>query len=143
MFEQDVKITLFEKNDMRIQIYVDTYGNLELEVDRYYTLKGFWGDEDYYQHYVIIKKDNVEIFFGNLKQHCVSDSLLLCCKEKFCCDSADLALIDYCKKNKIPFFYWDNITGSILSDDKYYMKKLMSRLNSKIKKLRDKDYKIS
>lgn len=55
LFSRAERITLFEKNDMRIQAYIH-YDNLEIEVDNYYTLEGFWGDEDYYQHYIVVQK---------------------------------------------------------------------------------------
>ena len=53
LFSRAERITLLKKNDMRIQAHIH-YDNLEIEVDNYYTLEGFWGDEDYYQHYIVV-----------------------------------------------------------------------------------------
>ena len=140
LFSRAEKITLFEKNDMRIQAYIH-YGHLELEIDNYYTLKGFWGDEDYYQHYIVVNK----VYLGKLL-HCLNkkvkaDTILDCIKEKFSVDCADIDLIYFCKKYKVPFSYYDRIDGVINSEEKDKMIKKIRFLKTQLQNERKNNYK--
>lgn len=134
------RIVLFEKNDMRIRAYIH-YEHLWIEVDTYYTLVGFWGDEDYYQHYIIVHKENLGKLLHRLKKKVKADTLLDCIKEKFSVDSADIDLIDFCKKNKIPFGYHDRIEGSTSSEEKDKMARKIRSLKAQLQDERKHDYK--
>ena len=134
------QVILFEKNDMRIRAYIH-YDNLELEVDNYYTLKGFWGDEDYYQHYIIVSKEYLGKLLHCLNKKVKADTLLDCIKEMYSADSADIDLIDFCQKNKIPFSYFNRIEYGTKSEDIDKMKRKIRSLKAQLQDERKHDYK--
>lgn len=141
LFSRTERVTLFEKNDMRIQAYIH-YDNLEIEVDSYYTLKGFWGDEDYYQHYIAVQKAYLGKLLNRLNKKVKADTVLDCIKEMFSADSADIDLISFCQKNKIPFIYYDRIGGSTSSEQKDMMIRKLRSLKAQLQDERKYDYKI-
>lgn len=141
LFSRTERVTLFEKNDMRIQAYIH-YDNLEIEVDSYYTLKGFWGDEDYYQHYIVVQKAYLGKLLNRLNKKVKADTVLDCIKEMFSADSTDIDLISFCQKNKIPFIYYDRIGGSTSSEQKDMMIRKLRSLKAQLQDERKYDYKI-
>ena len=136
-----VEKTLFEKNDFKITTFL-LREEVNILVNTYATLEGFWGDEDYYTHYIRIKKVDTDRFFNALKNECKSNDLLDCMVEKFSADSADLDLISFCKRNNIQFYYWNNIDGLVNSSDKKAMNKKISALEKQLHQVRNNDYKI-
>ena len=92
LFSRAERITLLKKNDMRIQAHIH-YDNLEIEVDNYYTIEGFWGDEDYYQHYIVVQKAYLGKLLNRLNKKVKADTVLACKKEMYSTDSADIDLI--------------------------------------------------
>ena len=131
LFSRTERVTLFEKNDMRIQAYIH-YEHLWIEVDTYYTLVGFLVDEDYYLGKLL----------HCLKKKVKADTLLDCIKEMFSADSADIDLIDFCKKNKIPFDYHDRIEGFTSSEEKDKMIRKIRSLKAQLQDERKYNYKI-
>ncbi len=141
LFSRTERVTLFEKNDMRIQAYIH-YEHLWIEVDTYYTLVGFLGDEDYYQHYIVVDKKYLGKLLHCLKKKVKANTLLDCIKEMFSADSADIDLIDFCKKNKIPFDYHDRIEGFTSSEEKDKMIRKIRSLKAQLQDERKYNYKI-
>lgn len=119
------EVILFKKKDFRIRIYFEK-SILYIEIDEYYTLKGFHGDEDYYQQYVVIEKP--ELFRNLTYQSEYHSSILLCIKELFHSYTADIDIMEYCQNNNIPFLYFNRISGGIKSDDKVEMDKCIKDL---------------
>ena len=60
----------------------------------------------------------------------------------FSTDSADIDLISFCQKNKIPFIYYDRIGGSTSSEEKDMMKRKIRSLKAQLQDERKYDYKI-
>ena len=125
---------------MRICAYRNKFFGLLLNVNKYYTLQGFWGDEDYYEYFIGVNKKYLDDLLTCLRKETKAKTLLNCIKEKFNTDTADFDFIDFCKKNKIPYFYLNNIEGVTSSENKREMREKIKELKAERKILRKYDY---
>ena len=130
---------LFKQNDYLIKIFINN-GIINVEVNTYCNLQGFWGDKDYYTHYIRIEKTDTDKFIEALKKECNSNDLFACLVEKFSKDSADLDVISFCKKNDIAFYYFNNVEGFIESSDEKKMENKRRSLQGQLSKARNRNY---
>lgn len=136
----DSKVVLFEQKDMKISAFI--FGEaLTILVDTYATLKGFHGDEDYYQHEILIRKEYFDKILQIIKNETKATTFLECIKEKFDSDRADLDIIDFCKKNNISFSYYNNISGGVDSNNLEKMQKTILSLQTQVDEARKNQYK--